>query len=91
MPKVHRYSKAKAEPPDEMRLLTCDQVEEAHPAFNKQKLRTLISKADNGDPNFADFKAAIVRVGRSVFIDDVRFRAILSARRNLPPAPSRRG
>ena len=81
-------SRRVAEPPP-MRLLTVKQAESAHPAL-KGRLRQWIHRADANDPEFRDLRAALVRVGRSVFLDDVNFRVFLYERSALPPAPSRR-
>jgi len=77
------------DPPPPMRMLTVDQTEEAHPAF-KGRLRAWIHRADANDPDFTGLSLAVVRVGRSIFIDDVRFREFLYQRSAMPPAPSRR-
>ena len=76
------------EPPP-MRLLTVEQTEEAHPAL-KGRLRQMIHRADADDPDFRGLRRAIVRIGRSVFVDEVKFRLFLYERSALPPAPSRR-
>lgn len=90
MPKVtHHPVKAQEASHEPMRLLTHDQAVETHPAL-AGRLRTWIAKSDSGDPIFAGLKPAIVRVGRSVYIDDVKLRAFLAAFSSRPPAPSRR-
>lgn len=70
------------------RLLTVTQTEEAHPA-TKGHLRTWIVKADCGNPDFLGLRDAVVRLGRSVYIDEPFFVAWLRSRAGVPPAPSR--
>ena len=77
------------DPPPAMRLLSVGQIEEAHPAL-KGRLRQWIHRADARDPDFAGLSLAVVRVGRSIFIDEVRLREFLYQRSAMPPAPSRR-
>ncbi len=72
-----------------MRVLTVDQTEAANPGL-QGRLRTWIKRADAGDPAFAWLKLCIVRVERSIFLDDIRFRDSLYQRTAMPPAPSRR-
>ena len=66
-----------------------DQIEAEHPGI-KGRLGTWIKRADAGDPAFAWLKFCIIRVERSVFIDEVRFRDSLHQRTAIPAAPSRR-
>jgi hypothetical protein len=70
------------------RLLTVTQAEEAHPA-TKGRLRTWMVKSDCGNPDFAGLRDAVVRLGRSVYIDEPFFVAWLRSRAGAPPSPSR--
>ena len=85
-PRRHRLEE---NPPPPMRAVTTEQIEVEHPGV-KGRLRTWIRRADAGDPEFAWLKFCIIRIGRSVFLDDVRFRDSLYQRTAIPPAPSRR-
>ncbi len=72
-----------------MRACTKDQIEEAHPGV-KGRLSQWIYRADAGDPEMVWLKFAIIRIGRTVLIDDVRFRDGLYQRTAIPAAPARR-
>jgi hypothetical protein len=85
-PRRHRLE---GNPPPPMRVVTVDQTEAANPGL-KGRMSGWIKRADAGEPDFAWLKLCIIRVGRSVFIDDVRFRDSRYQRTALPPAPSRR-
>lgn len=63
-------------PPPPLRLLTVAQAEAEHPGL-KGRLRQWIKRADTNEPTLVMLKFAIVRVGRSVFVDDVRLREFL--------------
>jgi hypothetical protein len=69
--------------------LTVRQVEERHPGL-QGRVRAWIHRADAGDPNFAGLQTAIIRVGRSVLVDELRLVEFLRQRSQIPPAPSRR-
>lgn len=84
-PRRHRLEE---EPPPPMRVFSVDQIEAAHPGL-KGRLRQWIKRADSGDPAFHWLKLCVVRVERSIFIDDVLFRDKLHQRTALPPAPAR--
>ena len=71
------------------RAYSVDQIEADHPGL-KGRVRTWIKRADAGDPGFAWLKFCIIRVERSMFIDEVRFRDSLHQRTAIPAAPSRR-
>jgi hypothetical protein len=73
----------------EIRLLTVEQSEDKHQAL-KGKLRTWIHRADAGDADYVALRRAIVRVGRSVFLNDVALTEFFYQRSSMPPAPSRR-
>lgn len=75
--------------PPAIRLQTVPQTEKTHPGVER-RLRMWMHRADSGDPDFAWLRPCIVRVGRSVFIDDVLFSDTLSGMRALPPSLSRR-
>lgn len=70
------------------RLLTVRQTEDAHPAF-KGRLRTFILHADLNAPDYAGLRDAVIRLGRSVYIDEGRFLSWLHTRRGAPPAAPR--
>ena len=86
-PRRHRLEE---NPPPPIRAYSVDQIEAEHPG-TKGRMRTWIKRADAGDPEFAWLKFCVIRVGRSVLIDDVRFRDSLHQRTAIPAAPSRRG
>ncbi len=85
-PKRHRLEES---PPPPMCACTVKQITERHPGV-KGRLPQWIHRADAGDPAFAWLKFCVIRVGRSVLIDDVRFRESLYQRTAIPAAPSRR-
>jgi len=58
--------------------------------ITERGVRQWIKRADVGDPAFAWLKFCVIRIERSVFIDDVRFRDSLYQRTAIPAAPSRR-
>ena len=70
------------------RLLTVNQLEEAHPAL-KGRVRGFILRADLGAPDYAGLRDAVVRLGRSVYVDEVPFLAWLHSLRGAPPARPR--
>ncbi len=72
-----------------IRAYTVKQLEALHPGV-QGRLRMWIHRAGAGDADFAGLKPAILRIGRSVLIDETRFSAFLRQRGDLPPAPSRR-
>lgn len=84
-----RRHRLEENPPPPMRAFSVDQIEAEHPGV-KGRIRTWIKRADAGDEDFAWLKFCIIRVGRSVLIDDVRFRDSLYQRTAIPAAPSRR-
>jgi len=69
--------------------LTVAQVEQKHPGV-QGRLRQWIHRADAGDANFAGLRTAVIRVGRSVLVDELRFVEFLRQRSEIPPAPDRR-
>ncbi len=74
--------------PPPVRLLTCDQTEAGHPAL-KGRLHQWVHRADAGHPDFIGMRRAIVRVGRSLFINEFALAEWLAQRAAMPPAPSR--
>lgn len=76
----------------ETQVVACSvkQIEERHPGV-QGRMRAWIHRADAGDPNFAGLQRAVIRVGRSVLIDELRFTEFLRQRSLIPPAPGRRG
>jgi hypothetical protein len=75
----------------ETQIVACTvrQIEERHPGVSG-RLRAWIHRADAGDPELAGLRRAVIRVGRSVLIDELRFVEFLRQRSVIPPAPSRR-
>jgi hypothetical protein len=71
-----------------IKAYTVEQMEEGHPGI-RGKLRGWITKADAGDPTFGWLRMCIIRIGRSVLINDVEFRLHLYAHTGTPPAPAR--
>jgi hypothetical protein len=84
-PKRHRLEK---HPPPPMCACTVEQIEERHPGV-KGRLRQWIHRADAGDPAYAWLKFCVIRIERSVLLDEVRFRDSLYQRTAIPAAPSR--
>ena len=76
-------------PPPPLRAYSIAQIEARHPGV-KGRLRQWIYRADAGDADFAWLKFCVIRVGRSVLIDEVRFRDSLYQRTAIPAAPARR-
>ena len=72
-----------------MRLLTVSQAEDKHPAM-QGKARDWIRRADAGNPDYVSLRRAIVRVGRSVFLNDYALTEFFYQRSAMPPASSRR-
>lgn len=73
-----------------LRAFTVQQVEDLHPGV-KGRLRQYIFRAGAGHPDYAWLKPAILRVGRTVLIDEPLFAAGLRQRSGKSPAPDRRG
>src|SRR5438552_3307484 len=84
-PRRHRLEES---PPPPLRAYSIDQIEAEHPGI-KGRLRHWIHRADADDPAFAWLKFCIIRVGRSVLIDEVRFRDSLYQRTAIPAARPR--
>ena len=70
------------------RLLTIAQLEEAHPGF-KGRTRGYILRADLNSPDFAGLRDAVVRMGRSVYVDELRFLGWTMSRRAAAPDKAR--
>lgn len=77
-------------PPPPLRAFTIEQIEAEHPGL-KGRIRQWIKRADAGDPDFRWLARAVIRVGRSVLLDDVELRSGLHQRTAIPPAPRRTG
>ena len=71
-----------------LRLQTVHQTEAQHPALTG-RLRGWIHKGDAGHPEYIGLRRATVRVGRSLFINQVAFDEWLAQRSAMPPASSR--
>ena len=71
-----------------LRLQTVHQTEAQHPAL-RGRLRAWIHKGDAGHPDYVGLRRATVRVGRSLFINQVTFDEWLTQRSAMPPAPPR--
>ncbi len=69
-------------------LLTVAQIEEKHPGL-KGRVRGIIFRADFNDPDYGGFREAVIRLGRSVYIDEVPFLVALRAHAGHPPARAR--
>lgn len=69
--------------------LTVKQLELRHPGV-QGRVRSWIHRADAGDANFAGLRTAVIRVGRSVLVDELRFVEFLRQRSEIPPSPDRR-
>jgi hypothetical protein len=88
----NRAPKLLARPPlGETQIVACtvQQIEERHPGV-RGRLRAWIHRADSGDPEMAWLRLAIIRIARSVLIDELRFTEGLRQRSLIPPAPNRR-
>lgn len=68
--------------------LTVAQFEDKHPA-TKRRMRGWIMRADLNFPDFAGLSDAIVRVGRSVLVDEAAAINWLESRKHQPKSPSR--
>jgi hypothetical protein len=86
-PKPRRHP-LEENPPPPLRAYTVDQIEAEHPGV-KGRLRQWIKRADAGDPDFRWLAFCVIRVARSVLIDDVRFRDSPYQRTAIPAAPRR--
>jgi len=84
-PRRHRLEE---NPPPPIRAYSVDQIENENPGV-KGRVRQWIKRADAGDPEFAWLKFCIIRIGRSVLIDDVRWRDSLHQRTAIPAATPR--
>lgn len=76
-------------PPPPVRAWSVEQVEAEHRGL-KGRLRQWIKRADAGDPEFHWLKLCVIRIGRSVLIDETKLRDQLHQRTAMRPAPSRR-
>lgn len=69
-------------------LVTVSQLEERHPAL-KGRVRSFILRADLGSPDYACLRDAIIRLGRSVYIDEPKFLEGLRTHAGKPAAAPR--
>lgn len=69
-------------------FLTVTQFEEKHPA-TRSRMRGWIMRADLNFPDFAGLSDAIVRVGRSVLVDEAAAINWLDSRKHQPKSPAR--
>ena len=78
-------------PLGETQIVACTvkQIEQKHPGVSG-RLRAWIHRADAGDPEVAGLRLAVMRIGRTVLIDELRFVEFLRQRSVIPPAPDRR-
>jgi hypothetical protein len=76
------------DPAPSVRMLTVEQTEAKHPAL-EGRTRAWVHKADAGHPEFIGLRRAIVRIGRSLFINEFALNEWLSQRAAMPPAPTR--
>jgi len=96
-PALRRKPLPAPEPPA-LRALTVDQIEALHPGC-AGRVRQWIKRCDARDVEFLGLRLAIIRIGRSVLVDEIRFRNFLYERsaaepataRNRAAAPARRG
>ncbi len=77
-----------AGPPRVGPILTVDQFEEKHPA-TKHRVRGWIMRADLNLPDFAGLSDAVIRVGRSVMVDEAAALQWLSTRKHQPKSRAR--
>lgn len=69
-------------------VLTVNQFEEKHPA-TKNRMRGWIMRADLDLPGFAGLSDAVIRVGRSVMLDEAAVLLWLSAHKHQPKSRAR--
>ena len=70
------------------RLVTVSQLEAAHPAL-KGRVRGFLVRADWSQPDYQGLREAVVRIGRSVYIDEPRFLGWVTSHRAAGPATPR--
>ena len=81
--------RARAESPPPLRLRTIKQTEQHHPGL-EGRMRDLVRRCDAGHPDYVWMREAIVRIGRSIYIDEIAFDLGLIEHTAAAPAPSRR-
>lgn len=69
-------------------VLTVNQFEERHPA-TKNRMRGWIMRADLNLPGFSELSDAVIRIGRSVMLDEAAVLAWLQAHKNQPKSRAR--
>src|SRR5688572_29911012 len=72
----------------EGRILTVPQIEERHPAL-KGRMRGYILRADLGLSQYVGLADAVIRVGRSVMLDEVAVLKWLEGRKHQPRSRAR--
>lgn len=70
------------------RIVTVNQLEEKHTAL-KGRVRQFILRADLAAPDYVGLRDAVIRLGRSVYIDEVRFLDWFRGHSGNPPAQAR--
>lgn len=70
------------------RLVTVAQLEDRNPGL-KGRVRGFIMRADLNSPEYAGIRDAVIRLGRSVYIDEPRFIAALREHAGKAPAQPR--
>jgi hypothetical protein len=75
-------------PPSRGPFLSVPQFEERHPGF-RGRTRRLIFEADNGEPECIGLRPAIIRLRRSVLIDEALFLQWLVSHAAMPKSPAR--
>lgn len=71
-----------------VRLQTVQQTESIHPAL-RGRLRNWIHKSDAGHPDYMGLRRAVVRVGRSLFLNAFALDEWLAQRAAMPPTAPR--
>lgn len=75
-------------PPMRGPIVTIQQFEERHPG-TKNRMRNYILHADAGCSGFDGLRACVIRVGRSVMLDEAGVLDWLLANSGRPPSPAR--
>lgn len=75
-------------PPIRGPILTIKQFEERHPG-TKNRMRNYVLRADAGISGFEGLRASVIRVGRSVMLDESGVLDWLSSCCGNPPSPAR--
>jgi hypothetical protein len=75
-------------PPIRGPILTIQQFEERHPG-TKNRMRHYILHADAGCAGYDGLKVCVIRIGRSVMLDESGVLDWLSSHSGHPPSPAR--